>query len=111
LNEVAMKLDSGAKIAGDAIQLPSLGVQLHLDSVPPMRSVTLKATGDRQSHSSWGRLHRELSAALRNVEVAPNPRGFSFVAIGLVMLGWPLSQLAQLPLQTIAKQLGDMLRR
>jgi hypothetical protein len=111
LSEVAMKLDSGAKIAGDAVQLPSFGVQLHLDCVQPMRSVTLKATGDRQSHSGWSRLHRELSAALRNVEVSPNPRGFSFVAIGLVMLGWPVSQLAQLPLQTIAKQLGDMLRK
>jgi hypothetical protein len=110
LHELAAKLDSGAKVAGDAVVLPSLGVQLHLDSVPAMRSATLKATGDRQSHSGWSRLQRELNSALKSVEVTPNPRGFSFVAAALVLLGWPLSQLAQMPSNLIAQRLSDMLR-
>lgn len=110
LLQIAVKLDSGAKVAGDAVHLPSLGVQFHLDSVPTMRSATLKATGDRQSHSGWSRLQRELESALKGVEVSPNPRGFSFVAIALVLLGWPLLQLAQMPSNLISQRLNDILR-
>ncbi|MCC7085276.1 MAG: hypothetical protein IT427_09745 [Pirellulales bacterium] len=110
LAEVSMKLDEGAKIVGDAVQLPSLEVQLHLDGVTAMRSATLMATGERQSHAGWRRLHHALKTALRNFEVTPNPRGFSFVAVGLALLGWPLLQLARLPTDTIAQRLSDLLR-
>jgi hypothetical protein len=107
---VATKLDDGATFAGDALQLPNYGVQLHLDAMPTMRSVTLKAIGDRQSHSGWKRLQGELKAALRAVEVTPNPRGFSFVAIGLVLLAWPVLQLLQMPSNLIAQRLSEILR-
>jgi hypothetical protein len=87
-----------------------LAVQLHLDMTPNMRNVTLVATGDQQSQSGWNRLHRELARALREVEMLPNPRGFTFLTIGILLAGWPIVQLLQTPSHLVAQQLRDMLR-
>lgn len=110
LESLVCRLDSEARAAGDAMQLPQLGVQLHLEAAMAMRNVSLVATGDRQSHSGWKRLERELRAALAAVEVAPNPRGFTLLAVGLVLVGWPLVELLSTPSHVVAQQLRDMLR-
>jgi hypothetical protein len=110
LEQTARRLDSDARLAGDALQLPQLAVQFHLDAVPAMRNVSLVATGDRQSYSGWKRLREELTAALRAVEVPRNPRGFTFLTCGLVLVGWPLVELLQTPAQAVAQQLRDILR-
>lgn len=107
---IATKLDSSATLTGDVLSLPGLGIQLHVDSTTPMRTMTLAAIGDRQSHAGWARLKRELQRSLKSVEVSPNPRGFSLLAAGLVMLVWPIFQLVQMPRNLIAQQLVDMLR-
>ena len=60
--------------------------------------------------AGWARLKRELQRSLKSVEVSPNPRGFSLLAAGLVMLVWPIFQLVQMPRNLIAQQLVDMLR-
>ncbi len=93
LEQVVRRLDSDARLAGDAVHLPQLVVQFHLESAAAMRSVSLVATGDQQSFSHWRRLHSELAAALENLEVPPNPRGFTLLAAGVLLLGWPLVQL------------------
>ena len=110
LEGLARRLDSDARLAGDAVQLPQLGVQLHLEAAMAMRNVSLVATGDRQSHSGWKRLERELRTALAAVEVTSNPRGFTFLAFGLLLVGWPLVELLQTPSHVVAQQLRDMLR-
>jgi len=110
LESLVCRLDSDARLAGDAMQLPQLGVQLHLESAMSMRNISLIATGDRQSHSGWKRLERELRAALAAVEVAPNRRGFTFFAVGLLLAGWPLVELLRTPSHAVAQQLRDMLR-
>ncbi len=110
VEQTARRLDADARLAGDAVQLPQLTVQFHLDAATAMRNVSLVATGDQQSHSGWKRLEHELAAALANVEVAPNPRGFTFLAIGLVMMGWPLIQLVQMPHNLVAQRLMEILR-
>ena len=107
---VAARVDSSAVVTGDALVMPNLGMQLHLEPSTSMRTVTLVAIGDRQSLAGWSRLKRELRRELRSVEVSPNPRGFSFVAVGLLMLVWPIYQLVQMPRNLIAQQLVDMLR-
>ncbi len=111
LELVVRRMDGDAKLAGDAVQLPQLGVQFHLESAAAMRSLSLVATGDLQSHSHWKRLHAELAAALSGLEVPPNPRGFTLLAAGLFLLGWPLVQLLQMSPKAIARQLLYMLRR
>ena len=110
LEVVTRKLDHDTRLAGDAVQMPQLTVQLHLDASPTMRNVSLVATGDSQSHSGWQRLQLELNAALHDVEVPRNPRGFTFLTLGLALIGWPLVQLVQMPSQLVAQQLRDMLR-
>jgi hypothetical protein len=110
LDEIVHRLDSQAQVAGDAIHAPQLAVQLHLDLTPNMRNVTLVATGDQQSQSGWNRLRRELASALREVEMLPNPRGFTFLTIGILLAGWPIVQLLQTPSHLVAQQLRDILR-
>jgi hypothetical protein len=110
LEQVARRLDSDARFAGDATDLPQLSVQFHLDSSTAWRNISLVATGDRQSYSGWKRLHMELIAALRGVDVARNPRGFTFLACALVLFIWPTLQLMQTPNPAVARQLRDLLR-
>jgi hypothetical protein len=109
LADVASRLDSTGRWAGDSLALPELGVQLHLDAYPPMRNVSLVAIGDRQSFTGWQRLQNELRAALRVTEVARNPRGFSFLAVGILMASWPLYLMIR-DGQAVATALKEMLR-
>jgi hypothetical protein len=74
-----------------------------------MRNVSLVATGDQQSHSGWQRLQRELRAALRQTEVTRNPRGFSFLAVGLLMASWPFYLMIR-DGEAVAQTLREMLR-
>jgi hypothetical protein len=107
---LAQRLDHDVQAAGDAVQMPQLSVQFHLDAAPAMRSVSLIATGDRQGYSGWKRLHCELAIALRAVEVRRNPRGFTLLACALALFGWSALQLLQTPGAAIAQQLRDILR-
>jgi hypothetical protein len=110
LEAVAVRIDPSTKIAGDAIHLPQLGVQCHLEISPAMRNVTLVSAGDQQSIGGWKRLGRELSKELPNLEVARNPRGFTLLAFGLTMIVWPIMQLAQTPGNIAMQQLRNILR-
>ena len=110
LEQLIRRLDSDARFAGDAVQLPQLNVQFHLENSGPTRNISLVSIGDGQSYSGWVRLRRELRATLATVEVSPNPRGFSFLAIALFLIGWPAIQLLQLPHAQIAQKVLEMLR-
>lgn len=109
LAEVAARIDSEVRWAGDSVALPQTNLQLHLEPYPPMRNVSLVAIGERQSHTGWQRLERELRAALRTTEVSRNPRGFSFLAVGLLMASWPL-YLTLRDSDAVAQTLRQMLR-
>jgi hypothetical protein len=109
LASVATKVDPEVRWAGDSLVLPQANVQLHLESYPPMRNVSLVAIGDQQSYSGWQRLQRELRAALRQTEVSRNPRGFSFLALGIVMASWPFYLMIR-DSDTVAQTLREMLR-
>jgi len=109
LEDLVARLDADARWAGDSLVMPQWNVQLHLEPYPPMRNVSLVAIGERQSYTGWQRLERELRAALRTIEVPRNPRGFSFLAIGLLMASWPL-YLTLRDGQAVAQALKLMLR-
>lgn len=110
LEEIVRRLDSDANVAGDGMFLPQLSVQFHVDAARPMRNVSLVATGQQQSYSGWKRLQTELTGALQTVEVARNPRGFTFLACSLVLVGYSLLELLQTPGAAVAQQLRDILR-
>jgi hypothetical protein len=84
-------LDDEARWAGDSLAMPSLGVQLHVESFRPMRHVSLVSIGANQSHAGWHRLELVLRGALSRIEVGPNPRGVSLMMAGtLTMTGLAL---------------------
>ena len=85
LAELASQLDSQARWAGETLLLPQMGVHLHVETFPLMRNVSLVAIKAEQPLEGWQRLERALSAELREVEVARNPRGgLIFVALAIM---------------------------
>ena len=87
LEEVIGKLDKEASIAGESVCLPNLGVQLHLEPLPVLKNVQLKASGPLQSYQGWRELELALSAALRHNPGAANPYGISLILLGGLMMG------------------------
>jgi hypothetical protein len=91
LADVALELDAEARWAGDTLVLPQLGVQLHLEPFAAMRNVSAVAAGPRQNLAGWHRLQSALADAVRQLGVRRNPRGYSLVFFGVLMLalsGW-----------------------
>jgi hypothetical protein len=110
LVDAAARLDSHPQWAGDSLALESLGVQLHLEEYPPMRTVSLIATGSRQSETGWARLRTELAGRLREVKSPDRRRGYALAIIGLLMLAWPVGQVVALGTPVVAQTLRDILR-
>ena len=109
LSEAAIKLDADARWAGDSLALPQMNVQLHLEVFDWMRNVTLVSTGGDQSYTNWRRLEGALRVALREITVPRNPRGYSFILVGLMLIATLAIQAARNP-QAIAQGLIDFLR-
>jgi len=115
LAELAGKLDSDARWAGDSLFLPRLGIQLYMDGPSAMRNVSLIATSSKQSHQGWRQLERSLKTALGHVDVPRNPRGISLVSAGLLISAGLIMAIARDPqavaqsLSTIGQSVLDML--
>jgi hypothetical protein len=109
LADLTDQLDSDARWAGDALALPRLGVQLHLDNVPLTRNVSLTPVGIDQDPLGWARLQSALAAALGRVSIARNPRGAVFAAVGLAIILALAYSVACDP-QAVAQALLEMLR-
>jgi hypothetical protein len=97
LADTASRLDAAARWAGNQLTLPTLGVQLHLDSFDIMRNVSLVASGGRQNIDGWRRLARELRTALAGVKVKPNPRAIGLAIVSLALLAVSVTQLVNNP--------------
>jgi hypothetical protein len=109
LAELAPSLDPDARWAGDTLVLGQLGVQLHVEDFALLRNVSLVATGSSQSYGGWQRLQSALDRALRQMEVRPNPRGFSLLTGALAMIAIMLYKALENP-QALAQGLAEMLR-
>ena len=103
------QLDSEARWAGDVLALPSLGVQLHLDSLAVTRNVSLTPVGANQDPLGWQRLESALAGALGRVPISQNPRGAILVAAGLLIILGLGCAVAYDP-RAVAQGLFDMLR-
>jgi hypothetical protein len=97
LAETASRLDAAARWAGNQLTLPTLGVQLHLDSLDMMRNVSLVASGGRQNIDGWRKLARELRTALAAVRVKSNPRAIGLAMVSLALLTISVTQLLNHP--------------
>jgi len=109
LAEAVSGLDADARWAGSSLALPHLKVELHLETSPVMRNVSLVASGDEQSYAGWRQLELSLAARFRLVKSPPNPVGLVLALTAILMfaaLGW---QLVAHP-QAIAQGCREMLR-
>jgi len=85
LAEAARGIDSQARWAGDSLSLPTLGVQLHLESFDLMRHVSVVASGGRQNLAGWRRLATQLYMRLRPLRVGSNPRALGILLLAIIM--------------------------
>jgi hypothetical protein len=93
LAETASRLEPEARWAGNHLMLPSLGVQLHMDSFDLMRNVSLVSSGGRQNIDGWRRLAQELRKELAAVRVKRNPRAIGLLVVSLALLALSVSQM------------------
>lgn len=108
LAEAVAQLDPRARWAGDALALPSLGVQLHLDAFELMRNVSLASTGGAQSLEGWRRLRRALERSLAGLVVPANPRCASFFTLALAFFLLPVLRLWNHP-EEVAQAIREVL--
>jgi hypothetical protein len=97
LAEAAPRLDPDSRWAGNSLNMPHLGVQLHLESFDMMRNVSLASSGSHQNLDGWRRLARELSAALKPIRVKPNPRGLGLLVAATLMMAACLTSIVRNP--------------
>ncbi|MEZ6115518.1 MAG: hypothetical protein R3C28_02940 [Pirellulaceae bacterium] len=81
LSDLARKLDSSAKWAGDCLCLPERKIQLCMEANPPMRNTQLVAVNPAQLDeiAEWRHLEIELKRELANVQTGANRRGIGFL--------------------------------
>ena len=110
LAEVVARLDPEARWAGESLVMPQLGVQLHVDSQPVLKTLQLVASGPNQNILGWRRLEAALASALRRVKTTPNPAGLCWILLGTLACGSITWYLAHDP-AGVTQALNDMLRR
>jgi hypothetical protein len=110
LEKLTPRLDPMAHIAGDTFFFPQLGVQLHLESFPPMRNSTLVASGPRQNYSGWKFLQASLAAELAHVKSARGRFGLALVFVSQVIVGVAIFRVFSNQ-QAVAQAISDMLGR
>ena len=82
---IVKQLDSEARWAGECLTMPTLGVQLHLESFGSLRNVQLKAAGPQQNFAGWRRLEGSLREAMTAEKVDRNPYGVTLIFMGSLM--------------------------
>lgn len=107
LSEAARSIDPQARWAGDNLSLPSLGVQLHVETFEIMRNVSLVASGSQQNLAGWRQLAGELNRRLLPLKVNSNPRALGIVLIAIVLMSITLSHMLGNP-QLIAQAMEEM---
>ncbi|MBX3426258.1 MAG: hypothetical protein KF688_11315 [Pirellulales bacterium] len=105
--EAAREIDPQSRWAGDSLALPTLGVQLHLETWDVMRHASLVSSGNRQSIDGW----RQLSAALRDrlgqLQVGRNPRAMGLLSVAAALIGVSIVHMLYHP-QQVAQAMQEM---
>jgi hypothetical protein len=107
LADVVERLDGEARWAGDSLVLPGLGVQLHLDSFPAMKNVSLKSIGSQQNYAGWKKLETALSAALEQEVGSRNSRGLTLLGVGSMIAALPIAAIVHDP-QSLSQTLSGL---
>ncbi len=108
LAEAARSVDPQARWAGDSLSLPTVGVQLHLESFDVMRHVSLVASGAKQDLAGWRQLAELLAKRLESFPVNANPRWLGIVLFAVIMLVTSLVHMLNHP-QQISQAMQEIL--
>ncbi|MBL8826261.1 MAG: hypothetical protein JNM18_04695 [Planctomycetaceae bacterium] len=109
LARIAAALDPQARWAGNSLVLPQLEMELHVEAMSPMQTVSIVATHEEQELVGWKRLEVELIDALRGVERTRNPWGYLFVSVALLFGALVALQLIVYP-DAVAQGFSEMMR-
>jgi len=107
LAETARTIDPQARWAGDSLSLPSLGVQLHVESFEIMRHVSLVASGEKQDLAGWRKLSGELFERLEPLRVSSNPRALGLVLVAIGLLSASIAHMLAHP-QLVAQAMAEI---
>jgi len=110
LEQLALRTEPEAAIAGNSFLLPQTGVHFHVDSYAALGTVSLVALGDQQSYSGWRRLRSELAQSLNATEAPRTMQGYIFAAMALVMFLGAIAPLHRVDYQAAKKQVREILR-
>ena len=102
-------IDPQAQLNVDALLLPNLGVQGHIEPFSSLRNVQIVASGPRQNHQGWSHLAARLRPALREAHVPPNPYGVTLLMFAIFMLG-SITFYVFRDQQAVAQAFQEMLR-
>jgi len=86
LAEAARTIDPQSRWAGDSLSLPTLGVQLHVDTSEIMRNASIAAIGAKQNLAGWRQLAAELHDRLKTLRVPPNPRSLGIMLMASLLM-------------------------
>ncbi len=107
LAETARTIDPQARWAGDSLALPTLGIQLHLESFDLMRNVSLVSSGGNQNLAGWRRLAGELYQRLEPLRVASNPRALGILLATLILFSASIAHMLTNP-QHVAQAMQEI---
>lgn len=111
LESVALTLDDRRQWAGNSLSLPSMGVELTIEPFDTLQNVQLVAVGGvPQNLVAWAALERELKHALATQPVEANPRGTSFLLLGLLTAAMIIYSLNREP-AAVAQALDQFLMK
>ncbi len=86
LAETASSIDPQSRWAGDSLSLPTLGVQLHVETSHAMRNASLVAAGAKQNLTGWRMLAAQLHKRIHGLRVTRGPRGLAIVLLAFLLL-------------------------
>lgn len=109
LKKLIDRIDPDAQWAGNALNSPSLGVQLSIETFTTMHNVQLVSSRSRQNRQGWRMLEAELSRALRSERVERNSRGMSLIGFSAMIIAVIVVQMVRYGGE-VASTLHEMLR-
>ncbi len=107
LAEAARSLDPQARWAGDSLAMPTVGIQLYLETFEIMRNVSLVASGSKQNIATWRQLGTILSEKLETLSVDSNPRWLGIVLFAIALLATSFIHMLNHP-QQIAQAINEI---
>jgi hypothetical protein len=110
LADVAMRLDSDARWAGESLTLPQLGVHLYLDFLPVSRNIQLASAGSEQNMLGWKHLEKALVPALQKTHSTSRHPGLVTTALGFALAAMVTYLLTRDPAHVL-QTANEMLRR